>query len=72
MHYFTLYACSACILHYLFTINFIVYRLGGASASMFLQLCFLYLVASLAALLTALFLGMPTWAGIYWTVTVYP
>lgn len=72
VRYFAVYARSACVLHYLLTVNLMVYNLGGASAGELLRLFSLYLVASLAALSTASFPGIPTWAGIHQTVTVRP
>jgi hypothetical protein len=67
--YLALYARSVYVLHYHLTVDLRGCSLGGASAGGRLWLSSLYLVAFLAALSAALFPGMPTWAGIYLTVT---
>jgi hypothetical protein len=55
-----------------FHFDLMVYYLGGASGGGLLRPFSLHPVASLAALSTASFPGMPTWAGIHLTVTVRP
>ena len=60
LRYFAVYARSVCVLHYLLSVNLIVYSLGGASASRRPRPSSLHPVASLAALSTVSFPSMPT------------
>jgi hypothetical protein len=67
-----IHALSACVLHHLLIVVLSGYSCGGGRAGCCLRPSSLHPVAFLAAWSAASFPGMPMWAGIQRTVTVYP
>ena len=72
LRHLAIHASSVCVLHYLLSLDLMVYSFGGMSAGRRLRPSSLHPVASLAALSTASYPGIPAWAGIHWTVTGRP
>jgi hypothetical protein len=68
----SLYALSACVLHYLLSVDLSGNSVGGASAGGCVRPSALYLVDSLVVTSAASFLGILIWAGIYRIVTRRP